>query len=340
MAFFHHNIIKKYTIAMLDLFNEIEIVRKDDAGNVKGYHKVPVKFGTRDSIYDLLKTTETKLKNGDNLTVPAIAIQLRNFQKSDTRSTNKHSKFTYRSETVGAINYIYDSVPYDFNFEVAIITKTMTDFTMIVEQIIPRFNPFFNMNINELDFQDSPTSVPLELNDISFNINEDFGAEEDRFIEGTLGFILKGNFYMPIQEASIVEKMKIYINEIGDNNIYSRLSNIQITALDNFPNVISEKIDIPEGGLTPVITDIELISSMLQGTTQLLNVLISDNDSEIFTYVWTSNIGSIASGAQKVNYTAPIGVVGSVVATITCTVIDNLGNQSNSFNKTITITEV
>ena len=49
------------------------------------------------------------------------------------------------------IQKVYTPVPYNMNFELAIFTKLNDDMLQIVEQILPYFQPQYNMTVNLVD---------------------------------------------------------------------------------------------------------------------------------------------------------------------------------------------
>lgn len=60
-------------------------------------------------------------------------------------------------------------VPYNIEFELAIIAKTQDDGLQIVEQILPFFQPQFTVTINLIPEMEETRDVPIILNSIDYN---------------------------------------------------------------------------------------------------------------------------------------------------------------------------
>ena len=218
MRYFHHQSIKNYTIALLDLFNDIHVPRYKKNGDLLHDIIVPIKFGNKDKAYALSEHDIENLHTGNVNVLPRMVLQFDGMSKAQERNTNKLSKINKRK--VGndpkslLYEYHYNAVAYDFNFTIFIATRTFTDATIIVEQIAPMFRPDLTMKIQELDIQDEPTSVPVALEDFSFTLPDEMQEDEIRIIEVEFPVIVKGNLYLPITDASVIKEIEINMDVI------------------------------------------------------------------------------------------------------------------------------
>jgi hypothetical protein len=212
MDYFFHNSIKNYTIAVLDLFNDIHVPRYDEDGNRIKDITVPIKMGNRDKAFQLSEHDIENLLSGNVNILPRMALEFESMNKAQERDTNKLHKINKKSLNELSYEYHYNAVAYDFNYNVHIATRTFTDATIIVEQIAPMFRPDITIKIQELDIQSEPTSIPVSIGDFNFVLPDELAEDDIRIIEVSFPITVKGNLYLPIKDASIIKELQINTN--------------------------------------------------------------------------------------------------------------------------------
>ena len=209
MAYFFFNTQKSYIVTMLSLFNNI-IIQKEDGRQTR----VPLVWGSKE------KAVVVNESDGMNTSTvfPKMALTLVGIHFDTTRKTNKFAKAPISISETGDTTYQYNSVPYNFDFQLSIRTKNLADYWQISEQILPYFNPSISKNINEIPGRPS-TSISITLGSVDVAPDEDYGGEEEaRFITGTLNFILKGNIYPPIKDGGVAKTIEIKYQTEEDGN--------------------------------------------------------------------------------------------------------------------------
>lgn len=204
--YFHHSSIRKYTIALLDMFNNITIPRYNSENIKIKEIKIPIKFGNRDKAYILSEHDMENLVNRNVDTLPRMVLAFESLSKAPQRDTNKLSKINKTKKNESTYKYMYNSVAYDFNFNLFIACRTFTDATMIIEQIAPLFRPDITLKIQELDLISNATSIPVSIGDFSVTLPDELNDDEIRIIRVELPLVLKGNLYLPIKESEILLK--------------------------------------------------------------------------------------------------------------------------------------
>jgi hypothetical protein len=186
MNYFFHSSIKNYTIALLDLFNDIRVPRYASDGTRISDATVPIKFGNRDKAYVLSDHDIENINNGNVNFLPRMIIQFDSLTKAGNRDTNKNHKIYKKAKNSDIdtllYEYHYNAVAYDFYFTLHIATRTFSDATIIIEQIAPMFRPDISVKIFELDLQEEPTTVPIRLGDFDVTLPE-LDPDEIRIIE-------------------------------------------------------------------------------------------------------------------------------------------------------------
>lgn len=347
MKHFSFNLTSKYTASLLDLFNDIQILYPQSDGGVK-YITIPIKFRSKERAVTLSETETNELITGNTSIIPRLSLTLENITKVPERTTNKYRK-SHQIEFENGIKYTMNSIGYNWNFNLILIARTMSETSQFIEQIAPMFRPTYTMNINEIPILKEPTTVPLEMQDFDIDIQDDHEDENVRFIVTTVPLVLRGNMYLPIQEQNVIELMKVYINNwFIDSAEFEKSILIEETGNaetgEKEPQKITDLrpvIDTKNPIMVPVIQDIVMYpdkNTILEcHENQIIELmgLVNDIDNEgnELTYVWTTNNGVISSGNYKVQFKP--NQIGT--ADVTLTVIDYHGNQSLSYTKQVNV---
>lgn len=219
MQFFHHYTFRRYTSAILDTFNDMHIVRFHDDGTVDRDVTVPITFASKQKAFELTTDDFSKYREQKYNVIPRISLSFDGLTKSAEKETNKLNKSMKFNEDGKTLTYMYNSVSYSFDYTISILSDSFTELTMLLEQIIPMFNPTYSIKIKEMDFQTEYRSVPLRLNDVSVDLDMDLGMDDDiRFVNATLSLSIDANLYPPIKDGKIVNHVI--------TNLYDDLSKI------------------------------------------------------------------------------------------------------------------
>jgi hypothetical protein len=200
--FFYHSSIRKYTVAFGNLFNSIHIARfKDDVET--GRERVPLSYGPKQK-YIYRTEQNPELNERFAIKLPRISFEMIEMSYDPSRKTPSTNRL--RSETVvnNSKPFQYNAVPYNFIYDVNIMTKNYDDSLQIVEQIVPFFTPDYTMTINAIPGLGHKLDIPITLNSISSNDNWDSNFDERRDIVWNLQFTLKGFLYAPIRDSKII----------------------------------------------------------------------------------------------------------------------------------------
>ena len=193
---FLHNTIRKYTLALLDFFNEVEVQHKDSDGALIT-QKIPISYRNKEKNQLMDKTWLQQIQGNMNI-LPLGSLCLNSISKAQDRATSKYNRFTKLREDK-TIEYMYNPVPYDFSFEVSYFCRGMNEACQIIEEICPKFNPNVAIDIYDSENQDEPSRIPVQLSDVSY---EFLGFEEYslNLIKVTFSINLSGWMFPPITD--------------------------------------------------------------------------------------------------------------------------------------------
>lgn len=220
MSILHNQTLKKYAIAILDAFNDIKIPIVNKSGKVQKEINVPIIFGNKDKAYRM-DNTNTNLLNGNNYTLPRMSLSFNSMSKANHRDTSKYAKINLASkEKLGqTVSFQFNSVAYDFQFTLHIAARTLTEMMLITESITPKFRPTYTLPVYELDIQEEPTNVILELTSVDMNIPDEIQDDELRILQCDIALNLRGNMYLPITDEKLITKIRLYLNEQIQKNL-------------------------------------------------------------------------------------------------------------------------
>lgn len=312
--FFHFETTRKYTAALLSIFNNIEY--KVD----NNYYKVPIQELTREKSDVYSQWTDKQIFTGNTQVLPRMALIFNSLEPAREREKIKFHKI---NKTINGkkISFQYNSVPYNFNYQIILQARGINQAAMIYEQIAAFFNPSYTLRIKEIPIQDEYTSVVVDLNSIDYQ-NSEYELESLDIVTVTFDLKVRGNIYPAIQDNYLVEQIQLYLNSTEDLN-----SNPV-----EFERVSKTTFDIKTGETktnhpkkAPVVKDIEFDGSKLKCIFEDLD----NKDSEL-RFIWSSNTN------YKIAFENHIAVLEKYPAefTIKCQIVDEFAQLSNLFEKT------
>lgn len=214
MAHFHHGSMRKYTAALLDFFNNIEIQYKLTTGETK-IRAVPLKYTSREKSRVFDEYTTEQFLSGNYSILPRASLALTSMGKADGRVTNKNTKIGhFKSDST--MEYMYNSVPYEFLFEIVFQCRGMNEATQIIEQIAPKFNPTVNIDVWDASNLSEATRIPVKLTGIDLE-TEEYEELSSNIVTVVFGLSLSGNLYPPIKSVPRVKEFQIYLNQIEND---------------------------------------------------------------------------------------------------------------------------
>lgn len=330
--FYHHNTIRTYTGALLNLFNDLEVQYKNSTGEISS-RNIPIRFASKEKSKILDEYTTEQLTSGNYNVLPRASLSWSSLMKSDQRMTNKNVKINTKAKE-DTFEFLYNSVPYEFTYELNIMCRGMNEATMIIEQIACKFNPIVNIDVYDATNLDEPTRIPVQLLDIGAETAE-YEELSSNIINVSVGLSLKGNIYPPIKSIDRIKDFKMFIN---DNTLEKTIkkSVLSYDVVDS--ETVNGQIFIPEIGDTfPRI--VEIVGTNVVVGNNTLICIFEDNDSTIreLTFEWFILSGdAVITNSAESKDSANLIVHSSGNIEVLCKITDENGNY-NSKTKIFTI---
>ena len=227
---FYHETIRKMVVSFGTIFNNINLVRKDNNGTIIQKMKVPLAYGPKQKFLARLDQ-DADLTSKVAITLPRIGFEIQNMAYDTARKLNRVQKYKkVKSGNTGQLESQYMPVPYNLDFELFVMAKQSDDALQIIEQILPFFQPDYTVTINDMADMGIKRDVPIVLNDVSFTDDYEGEMEGRRVITYDLSFTMKTYFFGPIGTSKLITKV-IERSYIGDGNAAFSSSQIDSSGL-------------------------------------------------------------------------------------------------------------
>ena len=206
---FYHNHIRKAIIAFGTIFNDINIERKNSAGAIAQAIRVPLAYSTKQKFMTrIARVTDTSTRGEVAITLPRMGFEIQGIQYDPARKTQviNKNKVVGTGDDVNTVRVAFNSTPYNMQLALYIFAKNQDDGLQCLEQIIPYFNPDFNVTINDLPELGIKRDIKITLDNVMYE-DEYEGAFENRLsIVWTLNFTMRLNFYSNVANQSVIKK--------------------------------------------------------------------------------------------------------------------------------------
>ena len=206
---FYHETIRKVIVAFGTTFNYIQLVRKDNDGNITQTMKVPLAYGPRQKWLVRLNE-DADLSKQVAVTLPRIGFEIQNLSYDPARKLNRVQKFKkVKGSNSNRLDTQYMPVPYNLSVQLYVMAKQSDDALQIVEQILPFFQPDYTLTINDMADMGIKRDVPIVLNDISYEDNYQGDFETRRALIYTLDFSVKFYLYGPVTSSGVIKTVQV-----------------------------------------------------------------------------------------------------------------------------------
>jgi len=178
-TYFYHEILRKTVIGFGTLFNNINIRHKDASGTTFSALKVPLAYGPMQKFLARIQQ-QPELDRETAITLPRLSFEMQGLQYDPTRKTGIAQTFLTKNGTNA--KKVYMPVPYNIGFELSIMAKLSDDALQILEQIVPYFQPSFNITVNLISSIGEKKDIPIVLESINYSDQYEGGFDSRRVI--------------------------------------------------------------------------------------------------------------------------------------------------------------
>ena len=202
---FYWGTIRKAIVAFGNMFNNITIQRVDADGNVVQLQKVPLSYSPKQKFLTKIRQQPNVDVQNVQVLLPRMGFEMISLDYDPNRKISPiQQSRTVNSST--AANAQYAPTPYNINVILYVYAKNQDDALQVIEQILPYFNPDYNLTIKAVPQLNIKNDLPIILSSIGFEDDYEGDLTTRRSIIWTLSFVMKLNFYGPVSKQGIIKK--------------------------------------------------------------------------------------------------------------------------------------
>lgn len=206
---FYWGTTRKAIIAFGNLFNNIHIDRFNSSGQVVQTLKVPLSYAPRQKFLARIAAEPNLPETNFQTILPRMGFEMVSVSYDPNRKISPLQQNRAVNSTTTTLNTQYAPTPYNIEVSLYIYSKNQDDALQVIEQILPYFNPDYNLTVNAIPALGIKNDLPIILNNITYEDEYEGDFSQRRAIIWTLTFTLKLNFFGPINKQSIIRTTNV-----------------------------------------------------------------------------------------------------------------------------------
>jgi hypothetical protein len=248
-TYFYNESMRRMTIAFGQLFNKIQIKRKDSEGDIVQSIAVPLAYAPKEKFLTRLDQQPNLSEREMAITLPRMSFEISGISYDGSRKLTRVQKYKQvkAGEDGKVMTYNYTPVPYNISYTLNIFTATAESGLQIVEQILPFFQPDYTVTVNAVPSLNIKRDVPIILNDVNYEDSYSGDFTTRRAVIYTLNFTAKTYLFGPATTQNVIKEVQ---SDLYSNTpVSTREERIVIT-----PNPTSADADDDFGFTTTIST--------------------------------------------------------------------------------------
>lgn len=224
----HNDIIRKIVLGFGNLFSQIPVVRyKDQDTNEYERFIVSLIYAPKEQYVHRLND-DPNLDARVQVVIPSLSYEMMGMSYDPSRKQITNIK-NYSHTSEGTFSQ-YNPVPYNFDFNLSLYSRTFEDAHQVVEHIVSFFTPDYTIKVNLIPELGVIKELPILLNSIDRDVDYEGDREDNpRRIIFTFHFTVKGFIFGKVSDVS---------NKLITHSITNILSDV--SSSDEFSFVLSE----------------------------------------------------------------------------------------------------
>ncbi len=307
-TYFYHEILRKTVIAFGTLFNDIRIRHKDGTSSISE-KRVALAYGPMQKFLARLEQQADLNRAVQKIELPRMSFEMNTVSYDSTRKAGITQ--TFKASDGTNLKKVFMPVPYNIGFELNILCKLNDDALQIVEQILPYFQPSYNLTVQLVETIKEKRDIPIVLENVTMDDQYEGNFTTRRVLLYTLRFSAKTYLFGPVSTATsdIIKKSSInYIS--GGSKSVERDVTYSVT-----PRATKDYTGDILTNLTEDIDEVQTTMNVTDGTALTVKTYVDVDDEEMYITKITSNKITVERG--KDGRVAAAHVNGSEIKGIT-----------------------
>ncbi len=262
--YFYNEILRKTIISFGTLFNGISITHTDSSDATVNVTKVPLAYGPTQKFLARL-TQQPDLNRATAITLPRMSFEFTGLTYDPSRKVTTTQQIVVQDPDSNAdIKKVFMPVPYNMQFELAIMCKLNDDALQITEQILPYFQPAYNLSVQLVSGIKEKRDIPIVLENVTFQDDYEGDFDTRRVLLYTLRFTAKTYLFGPVSSATkdIIKKTTVSYLAGGSKSVERDISySVTPRAIKDYTGDVITTLT-EDIGTTEVIIPVESVSGI------------------------------------------------------------------------------
>jgi len=204
-------------VAFGTLFNNIQIKHKDNAGDDFSIITVPIAYGPVQKFLARIEQVPD-LKKRVAITLPRMSFEMTGISYDSSRKSSTMQTFKALDQASNELTKVFMPVPYNVTFRLSIMSKLNEDALQVVEQILPYFQPHFNLTVDLVSSIGEKRDIPMILERISMDDQYEGDFTTRRVLVYTLDFVAKTYLFGPVGTPNDALIKQVQVDYYGNTN--------------------------------------------------------------------------------------------------------------------------
>lgn len=310
--YFYNEILRRTVISFGTLFNNISIKHTNSSDQVVSVIKVPLAYGPTQKFLARLNQSPD-LNKPTSLTLPRMSFEFTGLTYDPSRKVTTTQTFTVKDPNDGdETKKAYMPVPYNMQFELSIMTKLNDDALQIVEQILPYFQPSYNLTVELVESIKEKRDIPIVLENITMQDDYEGDFSTRRVLLYTLRFTAKTYLFGPVSSATkdIIKTAKV--SYITGTDLTNTTREVVFTAT---PRAIKNYTGTIVTNLSKDITTTDVLITVDDASSISAKTYLDIEGEEVYVKLKSGNVLTVERGKDETTITSHLR--GAAVKSIT-----------------------
>jgi hypothetical protein len=299
--YFYNEILRRTVIAFGTLFNNILVKHTDSNNNVVSVLKVPLAYGPTQKFLARLNQSPD-LNKSTAMTLPRMSFEFTGLTYDPSRKVTTTQTFVAKDPDSGTeTKKAFMPVPYNMQFELSIMSKLNDDALQIIEQILPYFQPSYNLTVELVESIQEKRDIPIVLENITMQDDYEGDFSTRRVLLYTLRFTAKTYLFGPVSTVTkdIIKSAKIsYITGTDTSNA------VREVAYTATPRAIKNYTGIVLTTLSKDITTTDILIEVTDATSITENSYLEIQGEEVYVKSKNGNTLTVERGKDETTITS------------------------------------
>jgi hypothetical protein len=247
------------------------------------------------------------------MTLPRMSFEFTGLVYDPSRKVTTTQTFTAKDSTTGTeTKKAFMPVPYNMQFELSIMSKLNDDALQIIEQILPYFQPSYNLTVELVDSINEKRDIPIVLENITMQDDYEGNFTTRRVLLYTLRFTAKTYLFGPVSSATkdVIKQVSVnYLTGVSrDNTTREVVYSAEPRAIKNYTGIV----------LTNLSKDISTTDSLItvnNASTITANSYLDIEGEEVYVKSISGNTLTVERGKDNTTITSHLS--GAPIKSIT-----------------------